>query len=190
MNRIFDFSKPRLNVTLIISVECQGIITIGSSGMPNFRQSLSLAVLRISLGLLLFWWGLSKILIPSGGTKISDKFYSGLFSNDEIQFYFGFLQVIIGMCVILGLFKKFAVPAQLIITGGSSLAIWNALIDPFGLFLPVAKVASIQHLFYPSAIALAAAAVMIAMREFDHFSLDQWLARRKNNTTSPIAPAE
>ena len=107
-----------------------------------------------------------------------------------MQFYFGFLQVLIGSCVILGLFKKFAVPAQLIITGGSSLAIWNALVDPFGLFLPIAKVAPIQHLFYPSAIALAATAVMIALRELDYFSLDQWLARRKKDVSSPVVPAE
>lgn len=158
--------------------------------MPTLRQSFSLAVLRVSLGLLLFWWGLSKILVPASGTKISNKFYEGMFSNDDLQFYFGFVQVVVGSCVILGLYKKFAVPAQLIITGGSSLAIWNALIDPFGLFLPVAKVAPIQHLFYPSAIALAGAAVLIALREFDYFSIDQWRARRGETVVSPGIPAE
>lgn len=158
--------------------------------MPNIKQSLSLAVLRVSLGLLLFWWGLSKILLPSSGTKISNKFYAGMFSSDDLQFYFGILQVLIGVCVIFGLYKKFAVPAQLIITGGSSLAIWSALIDPFGLFLPVDKIAPVQHLFYPSVIALAGAGVLIAMREMDYFSLDQWRERRRNDAEPLATPAE
>jgi len=155
--------------------------------MLSVKQSITLAVLRVSLGLLLFWWGLSKILSPTKGTKISDKFYGGFFSFDELQYYFGFLQVAVGVCVAIGLWKRYAVPVQLIITGGSSLAIWNALLDPFALYLPVAKVAPVQHLFYPSAIALAGAAVLIAMREHDRFSIDHWLSRRG---PIPATPAQ
>lgn len=146
--------------------------------MISAKQSITLAVLRVSLGLLLFWWGLSKILSPAKGTNISDKFYGGWFSYDDLQYYFGYLQVAVGICVAIGLWKRYAVPVQLVITGGSSLAIWNALLDPFALYLPVAKVAPVQHLFYPSAIALAGAAVMIAMREHDRFSVDHWLSKR------------
>lgn len=151
--------------------------------MLSTKQSISLAVLRVSLGLLLFWWGLSKILTPEKGTKVSDHFYGGLFSNDTLQYFFGYAQVVIGICVILGLLKKYAVPAQLLITGGSSLAIWNALLDPFALYLPVAKVAPVQHLFYPSLIALAAAAFLMTLREHDRFSIDSWLSDRKSDGT-------
>lgn len=162
--------------------------------MLTVKQSIALAVLRVSLGLLLFWWGLSKIVAPATGTNISDKFYSGFFSGDMLQYYFGYLQVAIGICVALGFLKKYAVPAQLVITGGSSLAIWNALLDPFALYLPVAKVAPVQHLFYPSAIALAAAVVLITLREHDRFSVDNWLSRRRSNRTNgseaPHVPAE
>ncbi|MEO0362916.1 MAG: hypothetical protein AAF322_17480 [Pseudomonadota bacterium] len=142
-------------------------------------QALALAALRVTLGLLLVWWGLAKITNAGMGVSVSNKFYLGLFSDKDLQFWFGWAQLAVGGCVALGLMKKFAVPAQLVITGGSSLAIWNALLDPFALWLPVEKVAPVQHLFYPSAIALAGAAAMIAFRKQDVYSLDHLLDLRK-----------
>jgi len=158
--------------------------------MLTVKQSITLAVLRVSLGLLLFWWGLSKIVVPVKGVKISDKFYGGYFSFDSLQYAFGYVQVIVGLCVIFGFMKRYAVPTQLIITGGSSLAIWNALLDPFALYLPVAKVAPVQHLFYPSMIALAGAAVMIALRDHDVFSVDHWMSKRNKPRNMLQVPAE
>ena len=159
--------------------------------MLNIKQSLALAALRVTLGFLLIWWGLSKVLAPTKGVKISDRFYHGLFSNDALQYYFGYVQVVVGICVAIGLWKRFAVPAQVIITGGSSLAIWNALLDPFALYLPVAKVAPVQHLFYPSAIALAAAVFLITLRDYDIFCVDHWLSKRKtSDSDTATIPAE
>lgn len=145
----------------------------------NMKQQIALMALRISLGMLLVWWGLAKILNPKMGVGISKKFYFDLASFENVQYMFGYLQFVVGLLVVLGLFRKIAVPTQIIITGGSALSIWSALLDPFGLFLPVAKLAPVQHLFYPSVIALAGASVMLAFRGHDRLCLDVWLKKRQ-----------
>lgn len=75
------------------------------------RQMLALAALRVSLGMLLVWWGLSKIVKPSMGNTVQDKFYFGLFPGESLQYAFGFVELAIGMLVVLGLFRKYAVLA-------------------------------------------------------------------------------
>lgn len=152
------------------------------------RQSLALMALRVSLGLLLFWWGLNRVVAPGDGMNVQKKFYSGLFPGEALQQGFGLLQLTIGLLVIAGLWRKFAVPAQLLITGFSAATIWSALLDPFGLWLPVEKIASIQHLFYPSVIALCGAMVLLAFRSMDRWALDAVLARRP--TRSAMQPGE
>lgn len=152
-------------------------------------QGYALLALRVSLGMLLVWWGLAKIVKPKMGLAVQKKFYFGMFDSMDLQFFFGFLEVGVGLLVVLGLFRMIAVPAQLTITGFSAATIWSALLDPFALWLPVDKVAGIQHLFYPSVIALCGAAVMIAFRKQDHLALDSILARR-NQDTSAAMPAE
>ena len=151
-------------------------------------QALALMALRISLGLLLFWWGLAKIIKPGMGVKIQGKFYFDLFPSESLQFGFGFVEMIIGLLVMFGLFRKFAMPAQLAITGFSAMTIWSALLDPFGVWLPVAKVAGVQHLFYPTVIALCGAAVMLAFRHQDRLNLDTWRANRRSMPS--VVPAE
>ena len=153
-------------------------------------QALGLMTLRISLGMLLVWWGLAKIFKPGMGVKVQEKFYFGIFPGETLQYAFGFIEAAIGLFVVLGLFRKFAVPAQLAVTGFSALTIWSALLDPFALWLPVAKVAGIQHLFYPTVIALCGAAVMLAFRHQDRFNLDTVIANRRNAASAASIPAE
>lgn len=153
------------------------------------RHSLALLALRVSLGMLLVWWGLSKIVKPGMGVNVQKKFYFGMFPGESLQYAFGFVEVAIGALVVLGLFRKYAVIAQLAVTGFSAMTIWSALLDPFALWLPIEKVAGIQHLFYPSVIALTGAFVMIVFREADRFSLDAVLARGGNSEANAV-PAE
>jgi len=140
--------------------------------------------------MLLVWWGLSKIVKPAGGVQIQNKFYFGLFPGDSVQYAFGFVELFIGLLVVFGLFRKYAVFAQLAVTGFSAVAIWSALLDPFGLWLPVDKLSGVQHLFYPSVIALCGAAVMIAFRHQDRFSLDSLIESRRGGNFDNITPAE
>lgn len=153
-------------------------------------QNMALAALRVSLGMLLVWWGLAKIFKPGTGVSVQKKFYFELFPGETLQFTFGFIEAGIGLLVVLGLWRKYAVIAQLLVTGFSALTIWSALLDPFGLWLPVEKIAGIQHLFYPTVIALCAAFVMIAFRREDRFCLDNYLSRASEPSLESSIPAE
>ena len=147
------------------------------------RHYISLAALRVSLGMLLVWWGLHRIDAPAKTVGLQKKFYFELFPSEALQYAFGYFELAVGLLVVFGLYRKYAVPAQLMITGFSAATIWSALLDPFALFLPFDKVASIQHLFYPSVIALAAATFLFLLRDHDRFSLDYLLTQRgKSNT--------
>lgn len=153
-------------------------------------QALALMALRVALGMLLVWWGLIKILKPGMGVNIQGKFYFGLFPGEALQYGFGYVQVLIGLLVVVGLFRKIAVPAQLAVTGFSAATIWSALLDPFALWLPVEKIAGVQHLFYPTVIALAGAMVMLAFRQQDRLNLDTVLAARRGPAAPAGIPAE
>ena len=80
--------------------------------------------------------------------------------------------------------------AQLLITGFSAMTIWSALLDPFALWLPVAKVSGVQHLFYPTVIGLCGAMVMIAFRNQDRFSIDAMFEDRQAKEVSAPFAAE
>ncbi|WP_299730301.1 DoxX family membrane protein [uncultured Tateyamaria sp.] len=154
------------------------------------RQALTLMALRISLGMLLVWWGLAKIVKPGMGVQVQKKFYFGLFPGDDLQYAFGYVELIIGLLVVFGLFRIYAVLAQLAVTGFSAMTIWSALLDPFALWLPMDKIAGMQHLFYPTVIALCGSAVMIAFRKEDRFCLDAFFKSRRNTYAGETFPAE
>lgn len=141
--------------------------------------------LRVSVGMLMVWWGLSRVVSPKMGLGVQAKFYMGLFDSMDVQLLFGYAQVAIGLLVVLGLFRAIVVPVQLSITGFSAATIWSALLDPFGLWLPVAKIAPIQHLFYPSVIILCAALVLVAFRGQDRYALDAALRRMRARPSAP-----
>lgn len=135
--------------------------------------------LRISLGLLLFWRDLDRIVSPDSGAGLQKHFYFGLFPGQTMQMAFGYLETGPEILVIAGLWRRVAVPAQLVVTGFSAATIWSALLDPFALWLPVAKLAPVQHLFYPSVIALCGAFVLLAFRAQNRWALDVFLSRNR-----------
>ena len=148
----------------------------------NNGQALSLLALRVSLGMLLVWWGLARVVNPKMGMGVQKKFYFGYFDSVDLQFVFGIAEVGVGLLVAFGLFRVFVVPIQLAITGFSAATIWSALLDPFALWLPVGKIAPVQHLFYPSVIALCAAVALIAFRRQDRFALDVVIQNKRRQS--------
>lgn len=153
-------------------------------------QAVALCALRVSLGMLLVWWGLARIVKPAMGVGVQKKFYLGFFDSVDLQYVFGFIEVGVGLLIVVGLWRRYAVPLQLMITGFSATMIWSALLDPFALWLPVEKVAGFQHLFYPTVIGLCAAMVIVVFREHDRFNLDSYLASRAKRSEPSVVPAE
>ena len=128
----------------------------------------SLLLLRISLGLLILWWGVDKIINTGHGTKVAEHFYFGILSGAGAIKILGGLQVIIGGLTIIGLLRNIAYPAVLLMTVLTALAVWKSVIDPWGLFLEGSNV-----LFYPSFITAAAALVLMAFMDEDVITIDK-----------------
>lgn len=152
---------------------------------PTTLQQVTVLLLRVTTGFLLIWWGLAKAFDPSFGALISDNFYGGSFSVGLLQRSFGVLQALIGLLVVVGLFRFLVLPAQLLINGFTAAAVWWAIVDPFYWYLPGDKPFQFAHLFYPSAIVVAACLVLIAFRSFDRLALDALRRRRTVSTAHP-----
>lgn len=138
-------------------------------------KPLSLLLLRIGTGLLLIIWGLIKIAAPEASIGVSDTYYGGALSLDTLQIPLGALQVLLGLSVVLGLFRRFAYPIQSVVLGLGLLAIWKYIVDPLGLYLLTEETR--QVLFFPSLTVFAATLVLFVFREDDTLSLDAKLGR-------------
>ena len=128
----------------------------------------SLLLLRISIGLLILWWGVDKVINTGHGTKVAEHFYFGILSGASTIKILGLLQVVIGALMILGLFRKYIYPAVLAITVVTAIAVWKSIIDPWGLILEGSNV-----LFFPSLITAAAAWVLLVFKAEDTITMDK-----------------
>lgn len=138
-------------------------------------KAVSLLFLRVATGLLLVLWGLIKLAEPAAAIGVSDKYYGGLVSMEMIQAPWGGLQILTGLCVILGLMRRIAYPLQAVMLCLGALAIWKYLLDPFGMYL-LSRDDS-QILFFPSLCVAAATLVIWAFRDEDRLALDVRFAR-------------
>lgn len=135
-------------------------------------QSLSLLTLRTSLGGLLVYWGIDKLVNVSHGVGVAQKFYGGLSVAPAWMQLFGVLQALLGVAVIAGVWRRVTYPALLLVTGTTLLAVWQSIVDPFKVVLPGGNL-----IFYPSLIIVAASLVLIAFKDSDTHALDAQRAR-------------
>lgn len=141
-------------------------------------KSATLTGLRISTGLLLIVWGLIRVGAPSMGAHVSEKYYAGLGAANGVQVAWGIALLVLGGLVVLGLFRRYALPAQAVVLVTGALAIWKYLLDPLGLYLLTRETS--QVLFFPSLGIAFAALVLVAFREDDLFTLDRLIDRWKS----------
>ena len=141
-------------------------------------KAFTLAFLRVATGLLLVLWGIIKIGSPQAGVHVSDEHYLGLLSHEALQRPMGVAEAFLGILVVLGLFRRVALPVQAVVLVVGALAIWRYLLDPLGLYLLNAE--SRQVLFFPSLGMAAASLLLLAFQEEDLFALDRLLRRREH----------
>lgn len=122
----------------------------------------SLLLLRVSLGLLMVFWGLDKLVNVEHGMVVSKAFYLGLFSVPVLLQAFGVLQVLLGLLIVAGVARGIVYPALLAITAATALGVWKSIVDPWGWYLEGSNV-----LFYPSLIIFAGSLVLWAFRDDD-----------------------
>ena len=135
----------------------------------------SLLLLRAGTGLLLMLWGMLRVTTPAAGPGLADRYYSGLFSGQALQVAYGAAEALIGLFVVLGLFRRIFYPLQALILVPGMLMLWRYLLDPLGLYLMSPE--DSQILFFPSIIVAAATLVLLAFAGDDRFALDRLLLR-------------
>jgi putative oxidoreductase len=132
----------------------------------------SLLLLRISLGLLMVFWGIDKLVNIEHGLLVSEHFYLNLFSSPLVLKAFGVVQIMLGIAVIVGIARRIAYPALIAITAVTMLGVWRSIVDPWGWVLEGANA-----LFYPSLIIFAGALVLHGFRSEDVLSMDEKMHR-------------
>jgi uncharacterized membrane protein YphA (DoxX/SURF4 family) len=138
----------------------------------------SLLLLRIGTGLLLMLWGGLRLMSPDAGPGLAEKYYSGFMGMQAIQIAFGAAEVLTGLLVVIGLFRRIAYPLQALVLVPGAIVLWRYLVDPMGLYLLDSETS--QILFFPSITLAAASLVLIAFRDADRWSLDALMARRRD----------
>lgn len=108
------------------------------------------------MGYLLVIWGIDKVVDPAHGLAVSARFYFGWFSLPSLMPAFGVLQILLGLLVIAGLWRRYAYPALALVTGTTLVGVWRSILDPWGWYLPGGNA-----LFYPSLIIFASALVLL-----------------------------
>ena len=136
-------------------------------------KSISLLLLRISTGIYLILWGIMKFIKTEVATGISQKYYAGLLDGQILNYALGSAQVLLGLLVVLGLFRTFAYAGQAVWYLAGLLPIIGYVLDPFAWYL----VGSGKLTFFPSTTLLFASLIMIAFKEYDTASLDEKLAK-------------
>lgn len=138
-------------------------------------KAISLLLLRASTGLLLMIWGGARLTKPELGQKLSDTYYSSIFDGQLLHQLMGGTEALLGLLVLLGLFRKIVYPLQTIVLGFGLFAIWRHILDPLGIWLQESS----NILFFPSTTIFFATLVMLAFKEYDVLSLDEKMG--KNN---------
>ena len=132
-------------------------------------KALSLALLRISTGLLLCIWGFMKLFNPGDGQYVTDKYYLGFIQGEFIHQVWGAAEILLGLLVILGLWRTIIYPLQAVVLGVGALTVWKSLIDPLGFVFAEDQ---INLLFFPSSTVFFATLVLLAFRDDDTLSID------------------
>jgi putative oxidoreductase len=138
-------------------------------------KQFSLTFLRIAMGLLLIIWGFIRVGAPEAGMGVSTKYYGGIGAATGIQYAWGGALLIIGLLVVLGLFRKYSLAAQAVVLCFGALSISKYLVDPLGLWLLSRE--DSQVLFFPSLAMAAASLLLVAMRDDDKWALDTRFGR-------------
>lgn len=139
-------------------------------------KAASLLLLRIGTGMLLILWGALRVISPAAGPGLATKYYGGFLDLQSLQIGFGAAEVIIGLLVVVGLFRRISYALQALILIPGALILWRYLLDPLGLYLLDKE--SSQILFFPSITIAAATLVLLAFRDEDRWSLDHKIKAR------------
>lgn len=137
----------------------------GSARMP-------LCLLRVATGYFMALWAIEKLVKPEGAVGIF-KFFYGMEISSAVAAGVGVVQLLIIVAFILGYRRRISYGLVFLMHGVSTLATWQHLLDPFGLYLLERP----QHLFFAAVPVLAGTWLLYALRDWDTLTLDHRLQR-------------
>lgn len=137
---------------------------------------IALLIMRIGTGSLLVIWGLVRVFAGQG-EALANRYYGGAGANESFQLIYGGVEVVLGLLVVLGLFRRYTLIGSAVILVGGALPIWKHFLDPFGMYL-FANPEDANILFFPSLTVAGAALALIALRELDTLALDRVLSKK------------
>ncbi len=131
-----------------------------------FRTAVSraLLVLRITLGLFLLQWGVEKFVVPANTVGIWAHFY-GLTVPPALGYLFGAVEIVIALCLFLGVFRTVAYGAGAALHAITVLVTWRQLLDPWS--------DPVNHLFIAGVPVLGAFIALFMLRRWDRGVLDR-----------------
>ena len=94
------------------------------------RLSLSLLLLRLSLGLVMMVWAFDKFLNPGHGGAVLESFYGLSGVGEQVIRGIGVVQGLIVLAFILGIAKTWTYGAVLFMHAVTTLVSWSAYLDP------------------------------------------------------------
>lgn len=136
-------------------------------------KALMLLLLRCSVGIYLTVWGVNKLLNANGAVRLSDTYYFGLISDGAVVSIVGILQIIVGLAVAIGIFRKFSYVIHAAFWVVSTAPIILYLLDPLALYL----VDQGRLTWFPSTTLVISSFLIIVFKEFDTMSLDNKLGK-------------
>ena len=131
-------------------------------------KAATLLFLRVSVALLVLFWGLDKIVNVQHAINVSDAFYFGLLSFPGLVPILGVLECAVAVLALIGLYRWLVDPVIALINLGSLLSVRASIIDPWGWFLE-----GTNALFFPSLTVFAACLVLLAFRREETLVLDR-----------------
>jgi putative oxidoreductase len=118
----------------------------------------ALLILRITIGIFLLQWGVEKFVVPQSTVAIWGHFY-GLNVSATLSYVFGVVEIVLAICLFLGLFRTIAYGAVAALHAVSVVVSWRYLLDPWGT--------EFNHLFIASVPVLGAMVALFLLRHWD-----------------------
>ena len=119
--------------------------------------TISLAAMRLSVGVFFLVWAVEKIVAPELGVRVAETFY-GFTPSHQLLMVVGLAQVALIAAFMLGLFKTAPYGGLLLIHTLSVLSTWERLITPY---------TPPNHLFWAGVPVVALLFALFLMRKDD-----------------------
>ena len=126
--------------------------------MTDTAITRAILILRLTLAVFLLQWGVEKFLLPGNTPMIWGYFY-GLSIPPQSAYVFGAVEIVLAVCLALGLFRTAAYGAAAVLHAVTVVVTLPVLIRPFA--------DPMNHLFIASVPVLGAFVALFLLRKLD-----------------------